>query len=84
MRFKIIGLVFLLIGMYLAVDSFIVAERSADASLMARVYPLLAIFLALVVRVLQAEKHHRDVHKEPEEENAPAEETDSSKERVTF
>ena len=60
MRFKVLGLVALLVGAYFAVDGMLLAEKGASDSLKAQVYPLVAIFLALVVRVLQAEKHHRD------------------------
>lgn len=65
MRFKILGLVALLVGAYFAVEGALLAEKSAGDPLKAQVYPLVAIFLALVVRVLQAEKHHRDRLKLP-------------------
>lgn len=65
MRFKILGVVALLVGAYFAVEGMLLAEKGASDSLKAQVYPLVAIFLALVVRVLQAEKHHRDRLKQP-------------------
>lgn len=60
MRFKVLGLVALLVGGYFAVEGVLLAQKGASETLRAQVYPLVAIFLALVVRVLQAEKHHRD------------------------
>ena len=60
MRFKILGVVALLVGAYFAVEGVLLAEKGSSDPLKAQVYPLVAIFLALVVRVLQAEKHHRD------------------------
>ncbi len=60
MRFKILGVVALLVGGYFAVEGILLAHKATSDSLLAQVYPLVAIFLALVVRVLQAEKHHRD------------------------
>ena len=65
MRFKVLGVVALLVGAYFAVDGVLLAEKGSSDSLKAQVYPLVAIFLALVVRVLQAEKHHRDRLKQP-------------------
>ena len=60
MRFKILGVLALLVGAYFAVEGILLAHKATSDSLLAEVYPLVAIFLALVVRVLQAEKHHRD------------------------
>ena len=60
MRFKIMGVLALLVGAYFAVEGILLAHKAPNDSLLAQVYPLVAIFLALVVRVLQAEKHHRD------------------------
>jgi len=60
MRFKIIGVIALLVGAYFALEGALLAMKGIDSTLKAQVYPLVAIFLALVVRVLQAEKHHRD------------------------
>ena len=60
MRFKVLGVVALLVGAYFAVEGVLLAQQGTSESLRAQVYPLVAIFLALVVRVLQAEKHHRD------------------------
>jgi uncharacterized membrane protein YesL len=72
MHLKLAGLLFLLVGGYLAVDALILAEQQHNNSLTAQVYPLVAIFLAMTVRVLQAEKHHR------EQENAPREKAQSA------
>jgi len=63
MRFKILGVVALLVGAYFAVEGVLLVQKAASDTLRAQVYPLVAIFLALVVRVLQAEKHHRDRQK---------------------
>ena len=60
MRFKILGVLALLVGAYFAVEGILLAHKATSDSLLAQVYPLVAIFLDLVVRVLQAEKHHRD------------------------
>ncbi len=65
MRFKVLGLIALLVGAYFAVEGVLLAQKGASETLKAQVYPLVAIFLALVVRVLQAEKHHRDRLKTP-------------------
>lgn len=65
MRFKILGVVALLVGAYFAVEGVLLSQKVASDTLRAQVYPLVAIFLALVVRVLQAEKHHRDRLKQP-------------------
>jgi hypothetical protein len=70
MHFKLAGLLFLLIGGYFAVDAIIVTERQHSEVLSAQVYPLVAIFLAMTVRVLQAEKHHRKEEREPEQKSA--------------
>ena len=72
MHFKLAGLVFLLVGGYLAVDSMILAEQQHNNSLTAQVYPMVAIFLAMTVRVLQAEKHHREQQNAPEEKSHAA------------
>ena len=58
MRFKVIGVILLVIAAGLAIEGIIEAEKQLGAG--ATVYPLVAIFMAMVVRVLQAEKHHRD------------------------
>jgi hypothetical protein len=68
MRFKILGLMALLVGGYFAVEGIVLAHKLPNDALLAQVYPLVAIFLALVVRVLQAEKHHRDRLKQSEPE----------------
>ena len=60
MRFKIIGVILLIVAAWFAVEGVIQAERQNNESITATVFPLVAIFMAMVVRVLQAEKHHRD------------------------
>jgi hypothetical protein len=72
MHFKLAGLLFLLVGGYFAVDAIIVTEKQHSEVLSAQVYPLVAIFLAMTVRVLQAEKHHREQQREPEQRAASA------------
>ena len=83
MRFKVLGLVALLVGAYFAVEGALLAEKGASDSLKAQVYPLVAIFLALVVRALQAEKHHRDRLKAPAPETAMKESADEHTMHVT-
>jgi hypothetical protein len=60
MRFKILGVLALLVGAYFAIEGVLLSQKASSDTLRAQVYPLVAIFLAMVVRVLQAEKHHRD------------------------
>lgn len=60
MRFKVIGVVLLVIAAWFAVEGILNAQKQNNDSISATVYPLVAIFMAMVVRVLQAEKHHRD------------------------
>lgn len=60
MRFKVIGIVLLVVAAWFAIEGIIQAERQQNDVVSATVFPLVAIFMALVVRVLQAEKHHRD------------------------
>ena len=73
MRFKILGVIALLVGAYFALEGVLLSQKAASDVLRAQVYPLVAIFLALVVRVLQAEKHHRDRLKQAAvEASAPA------------
>jgi hypothetical protein len=71
MHFKLAGLLFLLVGGYFVVDAIIVTEKQHSEMLSAQVYPLVAIFLAMTVRVLQAEKHHREEQRESEKTPAP-------------
>lgn len=78
MRFKILGVVALLVGAYFAVEGVLLVQKAANDTLRAQVYPLVAIFLALVVRVLQAEKHHRDKLKNAAAEPA-AKETEAER-----
>ena len=61
MRFKLLGVVFLLFAAMLAGQGLLLAWQSNSNTLLAEVAPLVAVFLALTVRVLQAEKHHRDL-----------------------
>lgn len=70
MRFKVLGVIALLVGAYFALEGVLLAQKGESEILRAQVYPLVAIFLALVVRVLQAEKHHRDRLKIPAPEPA--------------
>jgi hypothetical protein len=56
--FKGVGVTLLLMAAYLAVQAFVLVLPN-DGRLSAEVYVLVAIFLALTVRVLQAERHHR-------------------------
>ena len=71
MRFKILGILLLVAAAYLAVAALAGAEQQHNDALSLQVQPLVAIFLLLLVRILQAEKHHRDLMKkaavEPEE-----------------
>jgi len=64
MHFKLAGLLFLLVGAYLAVDAIILADKQHSDAITSQVYPMVAIFLAMTVRVLQAEKHHRELQRE--------------------
>ncbi len=58
MVFKVVGVILLLLALYLAFQSFaLVSSNDGSRTL---VCVLVAIFLVLTVRVLQAEKHHRD------------------------
>jgi uncharacterized membrane protein YesL len=66
MHFKLAGLLFLLVGGYFAVDAIILAEKQHSDAITSQVYPLVAIFLVMTVRVLQAEKHHREQQRETE------------------
>ena len=56
--FKFVGVILLLVGAYLGVEAFILTLTSDHVR--PEVYALLAVFLAMMVRVLQAEKHRRD------------------------
>jgi len=60
MRFKIIGVMLLLVGVYFAGRGWWLADRARIVTESAKVDVLIAIFLASTVRVLQAEKHHRE------------------------
>ena len=60
MRFKIVGVVLLLVGLYFAARGWWLADQSRIMTESAKVDVLIAIFLASTVRVLQAEKHYRE------------------------
>lgn len=60
MRFKIVGVVMLLVGLYFAGRGWWLADQSRIVTESAKVDVLIAIFLASTVRVLQAEKHYRE------------------------
>lgn len=72
MRFKVVGIVLLVIAAWFALEGVISARKENTDAISAAVYPLIAIFLAMVVRVLQAEKHHRDRLKIEEAEGLDA------------
>jgi len=58
MVFKAVGVIVLLLAAYLVFQS--LAMLSPNDGSRTLVYSLAGIFLVLVARVLQAEKHHRD------------------------
>jgi uncharacterized membrane protein len=60
MWFKFAGVLLLVLGAYLALQALVLSGPSATTPLHAEVYLLGAIVLLQVVRVLQAEKHHRE------------------------
>ena len=60
MRFKIVGVVLLLAGLYFAVRGWLLAQQASIVTESAKVDVLIAIFLASTVRVLQSEKHYRE------------------------
>ncbi len=60
MRFKVAGVLLLLVGLYFAGRGWWLADQSKIVTESAKVDVLIAIFLASTVRVLQAEKHHRE------------------------
>lgn len=60
MRFKIVGVLFLLAATVFASDALRHAWNTRDSGIKAISYALIAVFLVATVRVLQAEKHHRD------------------------
>jgi len=68
MRFKVVGVLLLLAGLYFAGRGWWLADQSRIATESAKVDVLIAIFLASTVRVLQAEKHHRERARHPGEE----------------
>jgi uncharacterized membrane protein len=57
---KVVGIVLLLVSVYLTADTVLLSERLVDDTARAHIYPLVAIVLVLMVRVLQAEKHRRE------------------------
>ncbi len=60
MRFKIVGIVLLLVGLFFASRGWWMADQARIVTESAKVDVLIAIFLASTVRVLQAEKHYRE------------------------
>ncbi len=60
MRFKVVGVLLLLVGLYFAGRGWWLADQARVVTESAKVDVLIAIFLASTVRVLQAEKHHRE------------------------
>ena len=60
MRFKIVGVVMLLVGLFFATRGWWMADQARIVTESAKVDVLIAIFLASTVRVLQAEKHYRE------------------------
>lgn len=60
MRFKIVGVLLLVAGLYFVGRGWWLADQARIATESAKVDVLIAIFLASTVRVLQAEKHHRE------------------------
>lgn len=72
MRFKIVGVVLLLVGLYFAGRGWWLADQSRIVTESAKVDVLIAIFLASTVRVLQAEKHHREQSRRGYEERPRA------------
>lgn len=60
MRFKVVGVLLLLAGLYFAGRGWWIADQAKIVTESAKVDVLIAIFLASTVRVLQAEKHHRE------------------------
>jgi hypothetical protein len=65
MRFKLLGVFFLALGLYLVVHGVLMARAIPESGVAAQVYCLAAIFLAITVRVLQAERHHRQAARPP-------------------
>ena len=63
MRFKLVGLLLLLAGMALVVYALVLDRGVTDSAVKPQTYCLVAIFLALTVRVLQAERHHRSTQR---------------------
>ena len=72
MRFKLVGIVLLLAAVGSLVYGFVAAKDPAIPAIEIQIFALAAIFLAVLVRILQAEKHHRDEMKE----RSAVEETD--------
>ena len=65
MRFKLLGVLFLGAGLYLVVHGVMMARALPEGGVAAQVYCLAAIFMAITVRVLQAERHHRLTNRPP-------------------
>jgi hypothetical protein len=61
--FKLLGIALLIASAYLVVNTLAISGGLLSDTGRAGAYPLIAIVLVLMVRVLQAEKHHRE-HKQ--------------------
>ncbi len=59
MRFKVLGVVMLALGLYLVGEGVVLVRETRDQTALGLAYCLAAIFLAIAARVLQAERHHR-------------------------
>lgn len=59
MRFKLVGLMLLLAGAALVAYALFLENNLREEAFKPQTYCLAAIFLAITVRVLQAERHHR-------------------------
>jgi len=62
MRFKLLGVLLVLLGAYLAIDALVMSEHLAK-EVRAEVYLLVVIALLQTVRILQAERHYREQQK---------------------
>ncbi len=78
MRFKVVGVVLLLVGLYFAGRGWWLADQARMVTESAKVDVLIAIFLASTVRVLQAEKHYREQLRREHDEGVRAHHPDLS------
>lgn len=83
MRFKLLGVVMLALGLYLVIEGVLVVRETHDRTALGLVYCLTAIFLAITARVLQAERHHR-IEAPPPEVKAPLPRPESELEAPNF